>query len=408
MTYNIDNIKEKGLLAYEYVRGSSLYDTALPDGKSDIDLGGIYLAPKEVLFGLSENYQSQISDEKNDITYYELGKWVELLMRANPNALESLYIPKDKVIGDIHPAIQLFIDNREMFLTKECFKSLVGYAYTQIQKATGLNKKINWDVIERKDVLDFCYTFKGQGSQIISEFLETYGLKQMYCGLVNVPNMKDVYAVYYDFAAHIFFEKPDINVHHKLLYSGLIKDFETCAIIESRIENKEFFGYSGIVHPDGTSNQVRLSSIPKHEKPICFMSYNQNGYETHCKKYREYVEWKENRNKARYENNLEGLEKDKEKFYDAKNMMHCFRLLTMCIEVAEGKGLLVDRTNIDRDFLMDVRNRKYTYPELMEKLLDLKARMDSAIEKSNIKDAIDVEFVNNLLLNCRKYFRENE
>ena len=97
--------------------------------------------------------QSQISDEKNDITYYELGKWVELLMRANPNALESLYIPKDKVVGDIHPAIQLFIDNREMFLTKECFKSLVGYAYTQIQKATGLNKKINWDVIERKDVL---------------------------------------------------------------------------------------------------------------------------------------------------------------------------------------------------------------------------------------------------------------
>ena len=71
MTYNIDNIKEKGLLAYEYVRGSSLYDTTLPDGKSDIDLGGIYLAPKEVLFGLSENYQSQISDEKNDITYYE-------------------------------------------------------------------------------------------------------------------------------------------------------------------------------------------------------------------------------------------------------------------------------------------------------------------------------------------------
>jgi hypothetical protein len=176
MTYNIDNIKENGLLAYEYVRGSSLYNTALPDGKSDIDLGGIYLAPKEVLFGLSENYQSQISDEKNDITYYELGKWVELLMKANPNALESLYIPKDKVIGNIHPAIQLFIDNREIFLTKECFKSLVGYAYTQIQKATGLNKKINWDVVERKDVLAVV-----NGHDHINDFMVKYqGIKLCY------------------------------------------------------------------------------------------------------------------------------------------------------------------------------------------------------------------------------------
>lgn len=397
MTYNIDNIKEKGLLAYEYVRGSSLYDTALPDGKSDIDLGGIYLAPKEVLFGLSENYQSQISDEKNDITYYELGKWVELLMRANPNALESLYIPKDKVIGDIHPAIQLFIDNREMFLTKECFKSLVGYAYTQIQKATGLNKKINWDVIERKDVLDFCYTFKGQGSQTISEFLETYGLKQMYCGLVNVPNMKDVYAVYYDFAAHIFFEKPDIDTQHKMLCSdGLIKDFETCVKIESRIWNKEFFGYSGIVHPDGTSNQVRLSSIPKHEKPICFMSYNQNGYESHCKRYKEYIEWVEKRNPVRYESNLK-------KNYDSKNIYHTVRLLHMGKELAEGKGFNIVRT-WDKQMLLDIRNHKYEYDEIMKYVEDTYNSFKDKIKDSNLPDTVDKQKVNELLIQARKLY----
>lgn len=396
MTYNINNIKEKGLLAYEYVRGSSLYDTALPDGKSDIDLGGIYLASKEVLFGLSENYQSQINDEKNDITYYELGKWVELLMRANPNALESLYIPKDKVIGDIHPAIQLFIDNREMFLTKECFKSLVGYAYTQIQKATGLNKKINWDVIERKDVLDFCYTFKGQGSQTISEFLETYGLKQMYCGLVNVPNMKDVYAVYYDFAAHIFFEKPDINVHNKLMYSGLIKDFETCAIIELRIKNKEFFGYSGIVHPEGTSNQVRLSSIPKHEKPICFMSYNQNGYESHCKRYKEYIEWVEKRNPVRYESNLK-------KNYDSKNIYHTVRLLHMGKELAEGKGFNIVRT-WDKQMLLDIRNHKYEYDEIMKYVEDTYNSFKDKIKDSDLPDTVDKQKVNELLIQARNLY----
>lgn len=395
MTYNIDNIKENGLLAYEYVRGSSLYNTALPDGKSDIDLGGVYLAPKEVLYGLSENYQSQISDEKNDITYYELGKWVELLMRANPNALESLYIPEDKVIGNIHPAIQLFIDNREIFLTKECFKSLVGYAYTQIQKATGLNKKINWDVVERKDVLDFCYTFKGQGSQPISEFLETYGLKQMYCGLVNVPNMKDVYAVYYDFAAHIKFENLDTKQLIKLLYSDIVDSNKTDEIMR-RVDNKEFFGYSGIVHPDGTSNQVRLSSIPKHEKPICFMSYNQNGYESHCKRYKEYIEWVEKRNPVRYESNLK-------KNYDSKNIYHTVRLLHMGKELAEGKGFNIVRT-WDREFLINIRNHKFEYDEIMKYVEDTYNSFKDKIKDSDLPDTVDKQKVNELLIQARKLY----
>jgi hypothetical protein len=42
----------------------------------------------------------------------------------------------------------------------------------------------------------------------------------------------------------------------------------------------------------------------------------------------------------------------------------------------------------------------------MEKLLELKARMDKAISESEIRDSIDVEFVNNLLLDCRRHFRD--
>ena len=60
-------------------------------GQSDTDFGGVYIADNEVLMGLSEYYEPQISDEKHDTTYYELGRWVELLMKANPNALESLF-----------------------------------------------------------------------------------------------------------------------------------------------------------------------------------------------------------------------------------------------------------------------------------------------------------------------------
>ena len=388
----IQEVKDNGLLAYEFVRGSTLYNTNI-EGISDVDYGGVYIAPTEMLLGLPENYEPQVSDEKHDTTYYELGRWVELLMKANPNALESLFAPRDKVIGDIHPAIQLIIDNRDLFVTKECFNSLTGYAVSQIKKCRGLNKKCVQPVLERKDVLDFCYTFKGQGSQSMKEFLAEHGLDQKYCGLVNVPNMKDVYGVYYDFAAHWKFEKTNISIlvqADKLGYTNT----SDVAEISDRYYDEVFFGYSGIVHPDGKSNEVRLSSIPKGEKPICFMTYNQNGYESHCRKYKEYQEWVQKRNPIRYESNLKSN-------YDCKNVMHCVRLLHMGKELAEGQGFNVVRT-WDRDFLLDIRNHKYEYEYIMGYVENLFEDMKQKIETCSLPDTVDTKKVNELLIKARK------
>ena len=76
----------------------------------------------------------------------------------------------------------------------------------------------------------------------------------------------------------------------------------------------------------------------------------------------------------------------------------------MAIEIANGEGMKVDRTNIDAYFLLDVRNRKYTYPELMEKLIKIKEAMNEAFNNSTIPDEIDAEFVNNMLLDIRRKF----
>lgn len=384
-------LENNNKLAYKFIRGSVLYNTNIDT--SDTDYGGVYILPNEKLLGLPHFYQDQVSDEKHDTTYYEFNRWVELLMKANPNALESLFAPKDKVIGDVHPAVQLIIDNRDLFLTKECFKSLSGYAYAQIQKCRGLNKKCVQPVMEKKDVLDFCYTFKGQGSQPIKEFLAERGLDQKYCGLVSIPNMKDVYGVYYDFAAHWKFEKTNISIlvqADKLGYTNT----SDIAEISDRYYDDVFFGYSGIVHPDGKSNEVRLSSIPKGEKPICFMTYNQNGYESHCRKYKEYQEWVEKRNPARYESNLKSN-------YDVKNVAHCVRLLHMGKELAEGKGFNVVRT-WDREMILDIRNHKYEYEEIIEYVEKVFAEMKELAKKCDLPETVDIQKVNGLILEARK------
>jgi predicted nucleotidyltransferase len=389
MATTVEQIENKGL-AYKFVRGSQLYGTNLPDGQSDIDFGGVYIADNEVLMGLPEYYEPQISDEKHDTTYYELGRWVELLMKANPNALESLFAPEDKIVGEVHPAVQLIRDNRDLFVTKECFNSLTGYAVSQIKKCRGLNKKCVQPVLERKEVLDFCYTFKGQGSQSMKEFLAERGLDQKYCGLVNIPNMKDTYGVYYDFAAYFHFEHIKYGT---LFYNG---DYPIDIVPENvwdRICKKEFFGYSGIVHPEGKSNEVRLSSIPKGEIPICFMIYNQNGYESHCKKYKEYQEWVQKRNPVRYESNLKSN-------YDCKNVMHCVRLLHMGKELAEGKGFNVVRT-WDREFLLDIRNHKYEYEYIIEYVEKLFNEMQELMKTCPLPETVDKEKVNDLLIKAR-------
>ena len=382
---NIQEVENK--LAYKFVRGSTLYNTNIET--SDVDYGGVFILPNERLIGLPDFYQDQVSDEKHDTTYYEFNRWVELLMKANPNALESLFVPTDKVIGDIHPAVQLIIDNRDMFLTKECFKSLSGYAYAQIQKCRGLNKKCVQPVMEKKEVMDFCYTFKDQGSQPMKEFLAERGLDQKYCGLVNIPNMKDVYGVYYDFAAHHRFESRDD------VFSEYVASFgnDFCGKVIKREDSKEFFGYAGIVHPEGKSNEVRLSSIPKGEIPICFMTYNQQGYESHCRKYKEYQEWVQKRNPARYESNLKSN-------YDVKNVAHCVRLLHMGLELAKGEGFNVVRT-WDREMILNIRNHKYEYEEIIEYVEKVFTEMKELAKHCNLPDTVDKVKVNELILQAR-------
>ena len=70
-------------------------------------------------------------------------------------------------------------------------------------------------------------------------------------------------------------------------------------------------------------------------------------------------------------------------------------------EIAEGKGINLERT-WDKEFLMNIRNHKFEYDELMAKIDEDKVKLDEAIKNSTIKETIDVDFVNDLLIEIRK------
>ena len=411
----IKDIEEKGMIAYKYMAGSHSQNLNGPE--SDIDYHGVYFTDFTKLIGLGNDYEEEVSDEKHDETYHEFGKWMTLLSKGNPNALESLFVPDGMVVGDIHPAIQEVLKNRDKFVSKEVVKSLSGYAFNQIKKARGLGKKIVNPVTERKDVLDFCFVADKQGSKPVKEYLAERGLDQKYCGLVNIPNMPHTYGVYYDWAAYFKFENKieeaeedrfkawadDDGKGHRIgKYKAKWADRFSASSwdkIKERIKNKEFFHYGGIVHPDefDKSNEVRLSSIPKGERPLFMMQYNKDAYTCHCREYKEYQEWVEKRNQKRYSKAVEAG-------YNQKNMCHCVRLLTMAKEISEGKGFNLWRTD-DRDFLMGIKNGDYTYEYLIDYAEKLLADVNENLPKSNLPDEVDKNFVNGLTVYCRaKYY----
>ena len=78
---NFDKIKSDGRLLYEYIRGSHLY--GLNNEYSDVDTGGVFICTEEELLGCF-GYKPQVSDSRQDNTWYEVGELVRLLLKSNP------------------------------------------------------------------------------------------------------------------------------------------------------------------------------------------------------------------------------------------------------------------------------------------------------------------------------------
>ena len=74
----------------------------------------------------------------------------------------------------------------------------------------------------------------------------------------------------------------------------------------------------------------------------------------------------------------------------------------MGIELAKTGTLNVDRTNIDRDFILDIRLGNRTYDEVITYIESKNEEMKEAMENSTLPDHIDVSKVNELLLNIRR------
>lgn len=354
---------EANQLVYKCLVGSKAYGTDTPE--SDTDYKGIYIQPTNDILGFG--YKQQI-DIGKDECYYEIKRFIELAASANPTILEMLFMPEKHQIVR-HPCLDILFENKHKFITQKCFKAFGGYAYAQIQKARGLNKKMNWEKekITRKTPIDFCYMQHGNGSKPLVEILKNYNLKQEFCGLCAIDHMPNCYLMYYDYVAQYGSES-------------------------NTSEKYPILGFKGIAFED--SNDIRLSSIPKDIESFGIVYYNKDAYSIHCKDYLSYTEWLEKRNKARYvdiENHGQQI--------DGKNMLHCIRLLDCCIEIGQTEEFQVERPDAKR--LLRIRKGEVSLESILVEAEGKLNVIDKLADNSTLPKELDMQFAHDLLIQIR-------
>jgi len=355
--------KENPNVIFKALVGSHAYGTNVEG--SDHDYKGVYIqSPEDVL---ENGYREQYSLSKDE-TYYELRRFIELCCTGNPTMLELLYTPEDCILYK-HPVFDKMIQERQRFLSKSCKYSFGGYAMSQIGKAKGLNKKMNWEnsKVERKTILDFCYILTPVGSTPLRDWLRLQRgdfTKQEFYGVSKIAHCRDLYYIYPK-------DKPELE-------------------------------YSGICNPDETSNELRLSSIPVSETiKYSAMSYNKDGYMEHCKDYKSYQTWLSERNTQRYVDVEEHGQK-----IDGKNLLHCYRLIETGIEIAKEKTINVRRNNAN--FLIEIRKGKHNLDELLTASNEKLKQLDEEFDNSDLPDKADRGYFLSLMVKLRKQYYAEE
>ena len=330
--------------------GSFAYGTNTE--KSDEDIRGIFYQPLGEVAGLNKIDQ-QISDTKNDITYYSLRRYIELACEANPNILELLYMPED-CIHQTSPTFEMLKEKRSMFISKKCITTHHAYAMAQIKKARGRNKWINNPQPEERPSLeDFAWFISvNENSEMPAR-----PVKFRKSGLVHV-NLRSS------------------SVEHcpglYRLYKGM--------------SDKPLF----------KDNSILCSSISKNDESSDFkglMYVNTDAYKRALTDHKNYWSWIKNRNDNRWE-----LQEKGTLDYDAKNMQHTIRLIMSAENIVNEGGPLVRLEGEKLNLLREIREGKYSYNELIEMAETISARLESKAQTCNLPEEVDLSKASALFL----------
>jgi len=347
---NFQSLLKTNMLV-KHLAGSKAYGTDIKT--SDTDYRGLFYVSEDSIISPWFNVDQITDPSEEDTVYYELRKFMKLLVDQNPNIIETLWVKDEDVIFRT-PVYDYLRANRELLLSSKAAFTYSGYASAQIKRIKGHNKWLNNPMPKERPRQDSFlklihnYTKRKMFKFDIQSFNEGYML---------VPCGNDIYGIY---------EKRDKRISD---VDGNILS----------VQND--FTFSSL------HDQIEENNLKK-TIPLLLVKYCREEYKTAVTKWKQYWDWKTNRNVKR--NELE-----QQYGYDTKHALHLVRLMRMAKEILTTGIVNVYRA--DADELLAIRNGSMTYDDLIKwsddidnKIRNKYYKETSLRKKVNIKKATEI------------------
>jgi predicted nucleotidyltransferase len=363
---NVDYVKEHTI--YECIVGSQAYGTN--NSHSDIDEAGVMIPGKEFFLGFDHFNQFDGYPNK-DKTIYDIRKILKLIADNNPNCIDLLFVP-ERCIKTITPYWEKILENRDLFVSKKARWTYAGYAHAQFERI----------LVHRKFLL---HPLKKE--PVRSEF-----------GLPDVSRFPtaQLKAVVYATLGDFLVEEEKENFLDQLddVYSNYVIPLFTRYIREDRRTLALEYLQVGIKSQANTLRALGPSYI---KEEFLDEATRELQYYTAKQEWDRFMDWQKHRNKARAE--MEA------KFgYDCKHAMHLIRLARMCMEILKTGEVHVDRTGIDADELIAIRDGAWSFDKVREYSEKIDSEADIFYNESKIQRAPDINKIKALCVEiCEEY-----
>jgi hypothetical protein len=139
----VDQLLPEGLISLCW-RGSVAHGMYVPksdpDSIDDKDVMGVYIGPLEHYLGFGRHDVYEKWEGEWDCVFYELRKFIDLLLNCNPNVLSLLWLKPNGIIYESEVGA-LLREHRNLFVTKKAYHSFSGYAHAQFKKMISFNQE---------------------------------------------------------------------------------------------------------------------------------------------------------------------------------------------------------------------------------------------------------------------------
>jgi len=298
------------------------------------------------------NKIEQFQDNKNDVTYFEIRKFLKLACDNNPNIVELLFIPENKMLI-CTKEFEEIIENRKYIISKKVKHTFSGYAHSQFNR---IKLHRNWLLNppkkkpERKD----------------------FGLSEHKSNLT----------------------RDQIGAFNKLLALKLDNIVEFHPLKEQIEKMKETHDFNILCGQYLKLDKDALQEIIPISDEFINILQKENGYAQAERHFNQYQNWKRNRNPTRAV-----LE---EKFgFDTKHGAHLVRLISEADELLNTGFITFPRP--DAEYLLEIRNGKYKYEELEDIIENYDNKFEEYYKTSKLEKSADMNIVDNL---CMKLCEE--